>query len=123
VIGGRLKKKPTPLLVANAYASCDVRWKHMATFLRKATQSGAYVETLIPYVQMQRLRVLLRAGCCSNFKVLVVKYEIEGRHGGRNTSIWWKDLRGVSEGVGASDEGWFQEGVVCRVSNGENISF
>jgi len=79
----------------------------VATFLRKATQTSAYVETLTQYVQMKRLRVLSWASCCSNFKVLIVKYEIEGGHGGIKTFVWQKDLCGASEGVGASDEGWF----------------
>ncbi|MCI30791.1 hypothetical protein A2U01_0052002, partial [Trifolium medium] len=45
------------------------------------------------------------------FKVLIAKYGVEDgrvRRGGRNSSLWWKDVCDVSKGVGLSVGRWFE---------------
>ncbi|PNY13834.1 cysteine-rich receptor-like protein kinase [Trifolium pratense] len=60
------------------------------------------------------------------FKVLVAKYGMtDGRisGGGRQASLWWKDLCDVRDGVGLSIGRWFENNISRKVGNGEETLF
>ena len=57
---------------------------------------------------------------------MVAKYGVKGgriKGGGSKAYWWWKELRGVRKGVGVSVGGWFEDGLLHRVSNSESTSF
>ncbi|MCI28471.1 cysteine-rich receptor-like protein kinase [Trifolium medium] len=61
------------------------------------------------------------------YQVLVARYgEEAGRLmvGGRRGSSWWKEIARIRDGVSvARERGWFEEGIVRRVGNGEETLF
>ncbi|MCI63124.1 cysteine-rich receptor-like protein kinase, partial [Trifolium medium] len=44
--------------------------------------------------------------------------------GGRRGSSWWKEIARIRDGVSVVGEtGWFEEGIVRRIGNGEETLF
>jgi len=60
------------------------------------------------------------------YRVLVARYGVrDGRleDGGRNGSIWWREVSRIRDRTGGGGDGWFEGCVVRRVGDGESTLF
>ena len=60
------------------------------------------------------------------YRVLKFRYGEVGRRlgeGGRHSSVWWKTVCKVREGVGEGTANWFEENIRCVVGDGSDILF
>ncbi|PNX79430.1 cysteine-rich receptor-like protein kinase, partial [Trifolium pratense] len=60
------------------------------------------------------------------FRVLATQYGVEGgklRDGGRNGSLWWREIASIRDGGGGSGGSWFGDLVVRRMGDGSDTLF
>lgn len=58
------------------------------------------------------------------FRELSARYGLgDMKEGGKDMSVWWKELVCIRSGVGLEVEGWFEENVWRDVGKGDNFYF